>query len=66
MKPSRIAALLLGALLLATAAPAADLAIGATAPDFTLPAAGDGKPVALKELLKATKAASVLRGVTVS
>jgi len=54
--------LVLGALLLgfATAAPAAGLAIGATAPDFTLPSASDGRSVSLKELLAKSKAVAVL------
>jgi peroxiredoxin len=38
--------------LAASAAPAADLAIGAPAPDFTLPSARDGAPLSLKELAK--------------
>jgi peroxiredoxin len=60
MKPGRIVTLLLGVLLFAMAAPAADLAIGAAAPDFTLPSAGDGKPVALKELLAKNKGVAIL------
>jgi peroxiredoxin len=47
-------------LLAAVAAPAADLKIGAAAPDFTLPAAADGKPVALKDLLAKNKAVAVI------
>lgn len=39
-------------LFLASAAPAADLKIGASAPDFTLPSARDGAPLALRELSK--------------
>jgi peroxiredoxin len=60
MKRTRTAALILGAALVAIPAPAADLAIGATAPDFTLPAASDGKPVALKELLSKNKGVAIL------
>lgn len=37
-----------------------DLKIGAPAPDFTLPAASDGKAVALKELLARNKAVAIL------
>jgi peroxiredoxin len=47
-------------LLAAAAAPAADLKIGAAAPDFTLPSAADGRPVALKDLLAKNKAAAVI------
>ena len=39
---------------------AADLKIGAPAPDFTLPAASDGKAVALKDLLAKSKAVTVV------
>jgi peroxiredoxin len=39
---------------------AADLKIGAPAPDFTLPAASDGKAVALKDLLAKSKAVAVV------
>lgn len=46
--------------LAAPAASAASLKIGAPAPDFTLPAAADGKPVALKELLARSKAVAVV------
>jgi peroxiredoxin len=42
------------------AARAADLKIGAPAPDFTLPAASDGKAVALKDLLAKSKAVAVV------
>jgi len=42
------------------AANAADLKIGAPAPDFTLPAASDGKAVALKDLLARNKAVAVV------
>lgn len=44
----------------AAAAPAADLKIGAPAPDFTLPSASDGKTVALKDLLAKNKAVAVI------
>ena len=47
-------------LLLAAAAPAADLKIGAPAPDFTLPSASDGRMVALKDLLAKNKAVAVI------
>jgi peroxiredoxin len=47
-------------LLFAAAAPAADLKIGAPAPDFTLPSASDGKMVALKDLLAKNKAVAVI------
>ncbi len=60
MKLARLATLLLGAVLVSAAAPAADLAIGAAAPDFTLPSASDGKPVALKELLSKNKGVAIL------
>jgi peroxiredoxin len=42
------------------AAGAADLKIGSAAPDFTLPAASDGKAVALKDLLARNKAVAVV------
>ena len=42
------------------AAQAANLKIGAPAPDFTLPAASDGKAVALKDLLAKNKAVAVI------
>ena len=42
------------------AANAADLKIGAPAPDFTLSAAADGKAVALKDLLAKNKAVAVI------
>jgi peroxiredoxin len=49
------------ALALAVTAPAAaDLKVGSLAPDFTLPAASDGKPVALKGLLAKSKGVAVL------
>jgi hypothetical protein len=48
-------------LLLAAAAPAADLKVGARAPDFTLPAALDGKAVVLKDLLATHKAVEGVR-----
>jgi peroxiredoxin len=47
-------------LLAAAAAPAADLRLGAPAPDFTLPSAADGKAVALKDLLAKNKAVAVI------
>jgi peroxiredoxin len=47
-------------LLAAAAAPAADLKIGAPAPDFTLPSASDGRMVALKDLLAKNKAVAVI------
>lgn len=47
-------------LFFAAAAPAADLKIGAPAPDFTLPSASDGKMVALKDLLAKNKAVAVI------
>jgi peroxiredoxin len=57
----------LAALVVLSAAPlaaprarAADLKIGAPAPDFTLPAASDGKAVALKDLLAKNKAVAVI------
>jgi peroxiredoxin len=46
--------------LLASAAPAAPLAAGSAAPDFSLASATDGKPVALKELLASHKGVAVL------
>ena len=46
--------------LAAPAARAADLKIGAPAPDFTLPAASDGKAIALKDLLAKSKAVAVV------
>ena len=51
---------LLAVLLVAAAAPAADLKIGAPTPDFTLPSASDGKMVALKDLLAKNKAVAVI------
>ncbi len=53
-------AAVLAALLAASAAPAADLKVGAPAPDFTLPSASDGKAVALKDLLAKSKAVAVV------
>ena len=50
----------LSVLALAATASAADLKVGAAAPDFTLPAAADGKPVALKDLLAKNKAVAVI------
>lgn len=47
-------------LLLGSTAPAEPPKIGAIAPDFTLPAVSDGKPVALKELLGKGKATVVI------
>jgi peroxiredoxin len=46
--------------LAAPPARAAALKIGAPAPDFTLPAASDGKAVALKDLLAKSKAVAVV------
>jgi peroxiredoxin len=55
---------ILSALVVLLAAPlgarAADLKIGAPAPDFTLPNASDGKAVALKDLLAKNKAVAVV------
>ena len=51
---------LLAVLLVAAAAPAADLKVGAPTPDFTLPSASDGKMVALKDLLAKNKAVAVI------
>ena len=42
------------------AARAAELRIGSPAPDFTLPAASDGKAVALKDLLAENRAVAVI------
>ncbi len=54
-------AALLGAIgLPAPPAPAAPLAPGAIAPDFTLPTAGGGKLVSLKELLGRSRAVAIL------
>jgi peroxiredoxin len=47
-------------LLSAAAAQATDLKIGAPAPDFALPAASDGRTVALKDLLAKNKAVAVV------
>jgi peroxiredoxin len=47
-------------LLASPAAPAADLKIGAPAPDFTLPSASDGRMVALKDLLAKNSAVAVI------
>jgi len=62
MTLARTAALILGAAVTvaAASAPAADLAIGGAAPDFTLPAASDGKPVARRELLSKNKGVAIL------
>ncbi|MGA7992373.1 MAG: thioredoxin family protein [Thermoanaerobaculia bacterium] len=46
--------------LAAASVPAADLKIGAAAPDFTLPSAADGNVVALKALLARNKAVAVI------
>jgi len=54
------AAFLAAFCLLASAAPAAPLAAGSAAADFSLPSATDGKPVALKELLASHKGVAVL------
>jgi peroxiredoxin len=61
-KLSVLAALVVlsAASLAAPRARAADLKIGAPAPDFTLPAASDGKAVALKDLLAKNKAVAVI------
>ena len=53
-------AVLFATSLAAPAAQAAALKIGAPAPDFTLPAASDGKAVALKDLLAKSKAVAVV------
>ena len=53
-------AVLFATSLAAPAARAAALKIGAPAPDFTLPAASDGKAVALKDLLAKSKAVAVV------
>jgi peroxiredoxin len=53
-------ALVLATLVTAPVARAASLRIGAPAPDFTLPAASDGKAVALKDLLAKSKAVAVV------
>jgi peroxiredoxin len=58
-KPAVLVALL-AALLAAPALRAADLKIGAPAPDFTLPSAADGKAVALKDVLAKNKAVAVV------
>jgi peroxiredoxin len=50
----------LAASALAAAAPAADLKIGASAPDFTLPSAADGKALGLKDLLAKNRAVAVI------
>jgi peroxiredoxin len=55
-----VAAVLLAVSLAALSARAASLKIGAPAPDFTLPAASDGKIVALKDLLARSKAVAVM------
>jgi len=63
MRPTRpvlTAAALAAAVLLASPVRAAELKIGATAPDFTLPTAGDGHPVALKDLLSKNKGVAIL------
>jgi peroxiredoxin len=53
-------AVVLATSLAAPAARATSLKIGAPAPDFTLPAASDGKAVALKDLLAKSKAVAVV------
>jgi peroxiredoxin len=58
--PVLATAVLLATSLTAPAAYAASLKIGAPAPDFTLPAASDGKAVALKDLLTKSKAVAVV------
>jgi peroxiredoxin len=61
-RPSLLAAIavLFTSSLAVPAARAAALKIGAPAPDFTLPAASDGKAVALKDLLGRSKAVAVV------
>jgi peroxiredoxin len=54
------AAVFFASFLAAPAVHAAALKIGAPAPDFTLPAASDGKAVALKDLLAKSKAVAVV------
>ncbi len=54
------AALLAAVGLSAPSAPAAPLAAGAIAPDFTLPTASGGKLVSLKELLGRSRAVAIL------
>lgn len=59
--PSALAAaVLLASSLAAPVVCAAVLKIGAPAPDFTLPAVSDGKPVALRDLLGKSKAVAVV------
>ncbi len=53
-------ALFCATFLTAPQARAASLKVGAPAPDFTLPAASDGKAVALKDLLAKSKAVAVV------
>ncbi|HUM02231.1 MAG TPA: thioredoxin family protein [Thermoanaerobaculia bacterium] len=62
MSPTRsvVVAAALAAALLAAPARAAELKIGGTAPDFTLPAANDGQPVTLQRLLTTNKGVAVL------
>lgn len=60
MKGSLLSAGLALGLALGAPAGADALKAGAVAPDFTLPVAADGKPVALKELLAKNKAVAVI------
>ena len=60
MKSPVVPAVLALAALIAAPVSAADLAIGAPAPDFTQPSARDGAPIALKDLLSRDKAVVVI------
>ncbi len=68
MRPSRLPLAAVPVLALALAAPAAERRpaprIGAVAPDFTLPPAAGGAPVALKDLLGKSKAVVVIFDAT--
>jgi peroxiredoxin len=59
MKTLALAALL-AVTTVSVPASAADLKIGAAAPDFSLPSAADGKPVSLKDLTAKSKAVVVI------